>query len=234
VAIEAGRRGASIVFGGRSAKDGAEVTRIIQEDHKGTATFVSCDVRKPEECKKLVAEAERKYGRVDGLVNYTGILPACPITDTEESLYDDVFSTNVKSAFFLSKFVIRLMLKTGGGSIVNVGSLHGYGGERDRAAYACSKGALLTLTKHIAKNYAKDKIRANWITMGWVATPGEMELRHSQGLGMPWLEEQARRLMPMGRLQTADDNVPAFIFLLSDDSQQITGTEVHITGGWVL
>ena len=112
--------------------------------------------------------------------------------------------------------------------------LHGYGGDRDRAPYACSKGALLALTRHVAKNYAKEKIRANWITMGWIATPGELNLRCQQGHDMEWLETQGRKVMPMGRLQTVDDNIAAIVLLLSDESNQITGTELHISGGFFI
>jgi NAD(P)-dependent dehydrogenase (short-subunit alcohol dehydrogenase family) len=231
VAIEAARRGAKVVIGGRSQLDGSEVVRFVNE-HKGDAFFVSGDFRKVEDCERLVGEAEGRYGRIDGLVNYTGILPVGSLTETTEELFDNIFDTNVKAAFFITKFAMERMIKGGGGSIVNIGSLHGYGGDIDRAAYACSKGALLTLTKHIAKNYSKDRIRANWVTMGWVATPGELELRGQQGHGIEWLEQQARELMPMRRLQTVEDNVPAILFLLSDYAGQVSGTELHITGGW--
>jgi NAD(P)-dependent dehydrogenase (short-subunit alcohol dehydrogenase family) len=231
VAIEAARHGARVVVGGRNRQDGSEVERVIREQG-GQAIFVPGDVRNVGECERFVAEAEATYGRVDGLVNYTGILPVGSLAETGEALFDDVFDTNVKASFFVTKFAIASMMRGGGGSIVNIGSLHGYGGDIDRAAYACSKGALLALTKHVAKNYARHAIRANWITMGWVATPGELELRRQQGRDLAWLEEQARELMPGRRLQTVDDNVPAIVFLLSDHSAQVSGTELHITGGW--
>jgi NAD(P)-dependent dehydrogenase (short-subunit alcohol dehydrogenase family) len=231
VAIAAARQGARVVIGGRSQQDGGEVERVIREQD-GQAIFVPGDLRKVGECERIVVEAVGRYGRIDGLVNYTGILPVGSLGETGEELFDDVFDTNVKASFFVTKYVIERMVKGGGGSIVNIGSLHGYGGDFDRAAYACSKGALLTLTKHVAKNYARQAIRANWITMGWVATPGELALRSQQGRGLEWLEQQARELMPMRRLQTVDDNVPAIVFLLSDHAAQVSGTELHITGGW--
>ncbi|MGA2546574.1 MAG: SDR family oxidoreductase [Rectinemataceae bacterium] len=233
VAIEAGRQGATVVVGGRNAQDGGDVVNTIKAAGS-SAIFVQGDCRKVEDCERLIATAVKEYGRIDGLVNYAGILPASLLTETEEELFDDVLATNTKAPFFITKFAVRSMLKTGGGSIVNVGSMHGYGGEIDRAAYAVSKGALLTLTKHIARNYAKEHIRANWITIGWVATPGELALRHKQGRGMAWLEEMAREALPMGRLQTYEDNVPAFIYLLSDASDQVTGTEIHVTGGRIM
>ena len=234
VALGAAQRGAKVVIGGRSEKDGGEVVAEIEKTSGSKAIFVRGDIRKVEECKKLIESAESHFGGIDGLVNYAGILPASSITDTEESLFDDVFAINVKAAFFCTKYAVESMLRGGGGSIVNIGSLHAYSGDRDRAAYSCSKGALLSLTKHIARNYAGDHIRANWITMGWVATPGELERRRQQGHDMEWLEQMGREVMPMGRLQTVEDNVPGVIYLLSDESSQVTGVELHISGGFFI
>jgi NAD(P)-dependent dehydrogenase (short-subunit alcohol dehydrogenase family) len=146
-------------------------------------------------------------------------------------MFDDVFAINIRAPFFLCKYAVAEMLKTGSGSIVNVCSPHAYNGDPDRAAYACSKGALLTLTKHIAKNYRQHQIRANTITMGWVATQGELELRRQQGHDLKWLEAEASKVIPMGRLQTVEDHVPGILYLLSDQSSQVTNTELHMTGG---
>ncbi len=233
IAFAAAQTGAKIVISGRNDFDGREVAEEINSKIS-EAVFVKGDIRDTGKCRYLFEETLRHFGKIDGLVNYAGILPAATITDTEEKLFDDVFEINIKAAFFCAKYAIEAMLQTGGGSIVNIGSLHAYNGDKDRAAYACSKGSLLTLTKHIAKNYAKSQIRANWITMGWVATPGEMNLRVSQGRDLEWLESQAGEVIPMGRLQTVDDNIPAILLLLSDASSQITGSEIFITGGFFL
>ncbi len=232
LAIAAGQQGATVVIGARTERDGIEVVEEIRQKGGPKALFVQGDLKKVEECKKLIHMAESSSGRIDGLVNYAGILPAASITETDESFFDDVFDINVKAAFFCTKYAVESMQRGGGGAIVNIGSLHTYGGDRDRAAYACSKGALLALTKHIAKNYAGDRIRANWITMGWVATPGELELRRQQGRDLKWLERQGSEVMPMGRLQTVEDNIPGLIYLLSDGSSQVTGVELHISGGY--
>lgn len=233
IAVAAAHAGAKIVIGGRNGKDGKEVVEEICSKNS-EAVFVEGDIKNTEECKHLIEETIRHFGRVDCLVNYAGILPVASLIDTEEKLFDDVFDINIKAAFFCTKYAIEAMLKTGGGSIVNIGSLHAYNGDKDRAAYSCSKGSLLTLTKHIAKNYAKSFIRANWITMGWVATPGELDLRSTQGRDLDWLESQAEDIIPMGRLQTVEDHVPAILFLLSDYASQVTGSEIFITGGFFL
>jgi NAD(P)-dependent dehydrogenase (short-subunit alcohol dehydrogenase family) len=228
------QRGAKVVIGGRDKKAGEEIVEEIRKTTNADAKFVEGDLTQVSACKALIDTAVSQFGRIDGLINYAGILPSSDILETEESMFDDVFGINIKAPFFCTKYAVASMLRNGGGSIVNIGSLHGYGGQRDRAAYACSKGALLALTKHIAKNYAKERIRANWITMGWVATPGELALRHQQGLDMEWLEEKGREVMPMGRLQTVEDNIAAIILLLSDESSQLTGAELHISGGFFI
>ena len=84
------------------------------------------------------------------------------------------------------------MMESGGGQIVNIGSTHAWSGLADLFPYSLSKGALLTLTHHIARNYAADGIRANWITVGWVKTPGEIEVWRRQGRDETWIEDKAR------------------------------------------
>jgi NAD(P)-dependent dehydrogenase (short-subunit alcohol dehydrogenase family) len=232
IAISAAKEGANVVISGRNENDGKEVIDNIKKNTKSEVLFIKSDVRNADNCEMLIKNTIKFFGRIDGLVNYTGITTRSLITETEEKQFYNILDTNFKSAFFCCKFAIRSMLQSGGGSIVNIGSTHGYGGAKDMAAYACSKGAVLTLTKHISKNYAKNQIRANWITMGWVATPNEIELFKSLGHDLNWLNEQGKKTIPMGRLQTVEDNVPAVLFLLSDLSSHVTGAELHISGGF--
>lgn len=224
--------GAKVVIGGRDEAAAQEIIAEVKAKGGFVPHFVKTEVTKVEGCKKLVDETVAKFGRIDGFVNYAGILPAAYITDTEEELYDRVMELNVKAAFFCAKYVIQQMKKNGGGSLVFVGSAHGYGGEKDRAAYAVSKGALLTLSRHIAKNYASDQIRSNYIIMGWVATPGELAFRKTQGRDLNWLQTECARLIPMGRMMTVEDHVPGIVYLLSDRASGVTGTELNVTGGF--
>ena len=106
-----------------------------------------------------------------------------------------------------------------------------WSGEKDRAPYAISKGALFTLSEHISHNYSLEKIRCNFITMGWTATDGELLLRKEQGITKEILEKKASNIIPMGRLITYKDQIPAFIYLLSEDSSMMTGANLRITGG---
>ncbi len=146
-------------------------------------------------------------------------------------MFEEVFSINIKAAMFCCKHIIPEMQRIGGGSIVFIGSPHAYGGDKDRTIYALSKGALLTLMKHVSSHYQSDQIRSNWVTMGWIPTPGEMALRHSQGHDIEWLRNIAEELTPAGRLLAPVDLIPGIIYLLSDLSPMVSGTEIDMTGG---
>lgn len=232
VAVAAALEGAHVTIGGRDEQAAGEVLSEIRQKGGREAVFVRGDLRQTAACARLIAEAEQAFGGVDGLLNYAGILPSATLMDTTEAFLDDVFALDFKAPFFCCRQAIVSMLRRGGGSIVNTGSVHAYAGEIDRTAYACAKGALLTLTKHIAMNYARDQIRCNWITMGWVPTPGELALRKAQGLDATWLDQVARQVMPMGRLQTVEDHIAPILYLLSDESSQVTGSEFQMTGGF--
>jgi NAD(P)-dependent dehydrogenase (short-subunit alcohol dehydrogenase family) len=234
VALACLKEGAKVVISGRSEADGAATLAEARGLGLVAPSFVKGEITRVQDCEALIKRAIELHGRIDGLVNYAGILPAAPLVETEEGMFDEVIELNLKAPFFLCKFAVREMLKTGGGSIVNICSPHAYSGEPDRAAYACSKGALLTLTRHIARNYRRSQIRANTITMGWVATEGEMALRKSQGHDLAWLKKAASEFIPMGRLQTVEDHVPGILYLLSDLSSQVTNTELHVTGGYFM
>ena len=229
----AAKNGAKVVIGGRNLDEGERIVKQIHESG-GEALFYAGDLTDLSHCENIIRRAVDTYGRLDGLVNYAGTTRSmAALIDTSEDEFNFIFDTNFKSTFFVTKYALREM-KNYGGSVIFMGSLHAYGGEGDRAAYACSKGAMLTLFKHVNKNYTKYKIRSNWITIGWVATPGELIFRQQQGKDQFWLEETGKKSFPMGRLQTEEDNVAAALFLLSDGASQVTGSEICISGGFTL
>ena len=231
MAVAAAVEGAKIIIGARDRTAGEDTVKEIKDKSGGDALFVPSDLTDVGDCRKLVDTAVKEAGPVFGLINYAGILPSATIEETDESLFNDVFDLNVRAAFFCTKFVLPSMYELGKGSIINIGSPHAYGGQFDRAAYACSKGSLLTLTKHVASNYADKQIRCNQIVIGWMITPGEIALRKAQGLDEEWLEEQGRIHVPMGRLQRNEDFIAGSNYLLSDSSSQVTGTVLNVTGG---
>ena len=147
VALAAAMAGADITFAGRDDQAAADVLADIRRSSGRNAQYVRCDLRQPVECRQLMAAAETTFGGIDGLFNYAGILPSSTLLDTPEQMFDDVFAIDIKGPFFCCQYALPSMIRRGGGSIVNTGSIHAYAGEIDRAAYACAKGALLTLTK---------------------------------------------------------------------------------------
>jgi NAD(P)-dependent dehydrogenase (short-subunit alcohol dehydrogenase family) len=231
IALMCADEGANVVISGRNDNEGNDIVREIKNIYGMEAMFVGGDITQEVICKHIIEETVARFGKVDGLVNNAGIFPRSSILDTMEDQFDSVFAVNIKASFFLCKYVIANMLKTGGGSIVQMGSTHAYKGAKELAAYSISKGALLTLNRHIAANYSSDQIRSNWITVGWVASEGEVELHHNEGLNKDELFKWAESIIPSGRMQTPEDIAYSTIYLLSDDASQVTGSEIAITGG---
>ena len=233
LAVAAGKAGAWLVLSGRNETEGRELEAEIGSG-PGKAVFVKGDLTDVDCCAELAHIAVERYGKLDGLVNYAGTGQAnTPFPDVDEEEFDWIMDVNFKSAFFTTQAAVKAMAGKGG-SIVFMGSLHAYGGEIDRPAYACSKGAMYTLFRHMAKNYPRHMIRSNWVTIGWVATPGEKEFRANNGKDGGWLDETGRGIMPMGRLQKEDDYVDGVLYLLSDGAAQTTGSELFIAGGLTL
>ncbi|MFS0614429.1 SDR family NAD(P)-dependent oxidoreductase [Lederbergia ruris] len=231
IAMKCAEEGAKVVVSGRNQEAGNALVEEIERNYGKEAIFIQKDISSELGCKELMKESVAHFGRIDGLVNNAGIFPRGTILDTTEELFDKIFDVNIKGAFFCSKYAIREMLKIGKGAIVQIGSTNGYLGGENLVAYSCAKGAMLTLNKHIAAHYAKKQIRSNWITVGWVASEGEIELHESMGVDQEKLVSWAESSIPSGKMQTAEDMAYGVVYLLSDESNQVTGTELHINGG---
>ena len=229
-AEEFARRGARVVIGGRD-EEAAGRSLARMEDWDGEGHFVHTDLEKVADCRKLVRETLDRFGRIDGLFIYGGITPISSLDCCDEETFDRVMDINFKAAFFCIQEALEPMIRQGGGSIVLTGSAHAWGGQKDRAAYACSKGALLTLMEHIARNYGKERIRCNYLTLGWTPTEGELALRSAQGESEAALRERAGRILPMGRMLEENDYLDALVYLMSDASAMMSGSVLRITGG---
>jgi NAD(P)-dependent dehydrogenase (short-subunit alcohol dehydrogenase family) len=227
MAVECAARGASVVIGGRDAGTAREIIKGI--GNRGL--FVRTELSDAEDCAKLFDEAAGQYGRVDGFFGYAGITPLSPLDSCTPEVFDNIMSINFRSAFFCCQNAIKYMRQNGGGSIILTGSAHAWGGQKDRAAYACSKGALLTLMEHIAHNYATERIRCNYLTLGWTPTEGEVALRAEQGISEETLRRRAAGILPMGRMLEYGDYIEGIVYLLSDASSMMTGSVFRITGG---
>jgi NAD(P)-dependent dehydrogenase (short-subunit alcohol dehydrogenase family) len=227
--------GFAVVVSGRRAKKGEEVVGKIA-DRGGTAIFLPANITDPKACRNLIDTAVDRYGRLDVLVNNAGIFPIAEIQDTSAEMWDEVFVSNVRGPFVCAQAAIPHLKNQGGGAIVNIGSTTTFRGGGNRIAYASSKGALLTMTKGLARALLADRIRVNWVTVGWVETEGEIELRDRHepgGSGREFLDKASTNA-PMGRLETVEDIAAGVAYLVSDAASHVTGCELNISGGlWI-
>ena len=221
----AGREGAKVVIGGRDEKSGKEAVRNIRTFGSDGA-FVRTDLLKIEDCRHLFDAGFEEFGKIDGFFNYAGVTPVSPLDTCDEETFDWVTGVNYKAAFFCCQQAVK-----GGGSIVLTGSAHAWGGQKDRAAYAMTKGVLRILNEHIAHQYADEQIRCNYLTLGWTPTEGEVSLRIGQGESEAELRKRAAQILPMGRMCERNDYMEALIYLMSDASAMMTGSTFRLTAG---
>jgi NAD(P)-dependent dehydrogenase (short-subunit alcohol dehydrogenase family) len=222
-----GERGASgLVICGRNAKGGERVASEISATGCPTV-FVQADLAKVADCRKIVAKAEERFGRVDALVNAAGLSDRGDIFDTTEERFNEIFNVNIRAPFFLIQGSVRIMRRQKiAGSIVNIQSMSGNGGQPFIAAYCASKGALATLTRNVAHSLLKFRIRVNGLNIGWMSTPGEdriMKTYHDAEDG--WLKA-AVKTRPFGRLLDPKEVARACAFLCSDESGMMTGANI--------
>lgn len=229
-AEEFARHGAKVVIGGRDEEAALKSIRLMHT-YGTDGIFVYTDLEKVDDCKRLMDEAYNTYGRIDGFFNYAGITPVSPLDTCNEETFDKVMDINFKACFFCCQQAIKYMRMNGGGSIVLTGSAHAWGGEKDRCAYACSKGVLRILMEHLSHQYASEHIRCNYLTLGWTPTEGEVALRISQGETEAHLRERAGSYLPMGRMCERTDYLDALVYMMSDGSAMMTGSTFRITAG---
>lgn len=227
-----GREGAKVVIGGRDEKMAKEALRNIKI-YGSEGIFVHTDLLNIDDCKNLFKITYETYGKIDGFFNYAGVTPISPLDLCDEETFDWIMDVNFKACFFCCQEAIKYMRKNNGtgGSIILTGSAHAWGGQKDRAAYACSKGVLKTLMEHIAHNYASERIRCNYLTLGWTPTEGEVALRKFFGESEAELRKRAASILPMGRMCERNDYIEPIIYMLSDASEMMTGSTFRITAG---
>lgn len=220
----AARGAAGLVVTGRNVERGERVKAELEASGVRTV-FVTADLSRMEDTRRVISEADRTFGRVDILVNSAGITDRGTIWDTSPELFDDMFAVNVRAPFFLMQDALKVMkLRKIEGSIVNIISMSGHGGQSFITAYSASKGALMTLTRNVAYSVMSHRIRVNGLTIGWMDTPGEdriMKTYHDAEEG--WLEE-AEKGRPFGRLLKPDEIARAVAYLASAESGMITGS----------
>jgi NAD(P)-dependent dehydrogenase (short-subunit alcohol dehydrogenase family) len=218
--------GASVVAADRNADELENTARLAPGD---LVTQV-CDVTDADSVRQLVATAEERFGALHVMVNNAAVAYAIPLIEMSEEDWDATMNTNVKGAFFGCKYAIPAMIRAGGGSVINMGSVNSFLGEKLSAAYVTSKGAILMLTKNAACEYAEVGVRVNAICPGATDTPMQAGFLNALGdreLGERWMSAY----QPLTGLLDPDDVASVAVFLASDESRGMTGAAVTVDGG---
>ncbi len=220
------RGAAGLVICGRNAAKGGRVAEALEAAGCPTS-FVAADLGSVADCRKVIAEADRRFHRVDALVNAAGVTDRGNIFDTTEERFNEIFNVNVRAPFFLIQETAKIMRREKiAGSIVNIQSMSAHGGQPFIAAYCSSKGALATLTRNVAHSLIKFRIRVNGLNIGWMATPGEDRIMKTyHGAKDGWLEA-AGKSRPFGRLIDPAEVARACAYLASDESGLMTGANI--------
>jgi len=218
------REGAKVVLGDVLEEQGRKVATDINQQG-GAATFVHLDVTAEGDWQQAVATAERTYGKLAVLVNNAGIVRMSPLDETTLEAWNEVISVNQTGVFLGMKHAIPAMRRAGGGSIINISSVAGLVGLPNIPAYQASKGAVRLLTKNAAVQYAKDKIRVNSIHPGRIETPMTANLT-------PERRQLVLSMTPLGRDGKPEEVAYGVLYLASDESSFVTGSELVIDGGF--
>ena len=217
--------GASVVLADVDIRACNAVQKQI-EYRGGNAISIYLDVTSESDWQTCIKEIDKKYGRLDVLVNNAGIYSRVPIIDSSLGEFQHIIDVNLKGVFLGTKYSIPLMKKFGSGSIVNISSTAGLVGNQGGGAYGASKGGVRLLTKYTAIQHAEDKIRANSVHPGPIDTDMIKE-------NLSTKEGRAASIskIPLGRIGNSKDVAMAVMFLASDESSFVTGSEIVVDGG---
>jgi len=220
--------GAAIAVVDVNDSAGRETVELVKS-RGGRAAYITADVSKAPDCEAMVAFAEEEFGKLNVLFNNAGIMHHSDdnAMTTDESIWDVTMAINAKGVFFGCKYGIPALLRAGGGSIINTASFVArLGAATPQIAYTASKGAVLSMTRELAVIHARQNIRVNALCPGPLRTELLMSYLNTD-------EKKQRRLVhvPMGRFGEASEIAKAALFLASDDSSYITGTDFLVDGG---
>jgi NAD(P)-dependent dehydrogenase (short-subunit alcohol dehydrogenase family) len=225
-AIAFARAGAKVVLTGRREKEGAQVVAEIKK-LGGDAAFIRADVAKDTDVKAMVDFTVAKYGRLDVAFNNAGVEWKGPLEKATEAEYRRIFDINVWGVLNSMRHEIPVMLKNGGGAIVNTSSGAGHVGLPEVSVYVASKHAVEGLTKSVALEFARQNIRINAVAPGVIAT--EMFDRFAGDE----LRDQITSITPVGRVGAAEEIAAAVLYLCSDEAKFTIGTSLAVDGGYV-
>ena len=220
IALALHKQGAKVCITGTNLKK----LNQINQDSSMAFSQVVCDLSNREDLKKIIPSVEEKLGKIDILINNAGITRDQLMMRMQDDIWDEVIQTNLNSSFYLSKSVIKGMMKRKFGRIIQISSVVAFTGNPGQSNYVASKAALVGMTKSLALEVASRNITVNCIAPGFIRTPMTSVLNEDQ-------QEKLMQKIPMQRFGSPADIAAASVYLSSDEASYITGTTIHVNGG---
>lgn len=222
---EAGAAGVVIV--GRGQEKGQAVADAITGDTGVPVLMVAADLEQVADLRRIIAEADARFGRIDILVNAAGLTDRGNLLNTTPELFDRIFAVNARAPFFLMQDAVKIMEREGiEGRIVNIGSTSQHAGQPFIAPYCASKAALATLTRNSGYALMRNRIHVNQLDIGWMASDHEKKLQMAES-GDPDWQAKAEASLPFGRLLDPAEVARAVLWMASDDSGMMTGAVIQ-------
>ncbi|MFY7959942.1 MAG: SDR family NAD(P)-dependent oxidoreductase [Elsteraceae bacterium] len=193
----------------------------------GTEARHPVDVAEESSTQALVAATLKAYGRIDVVVNSAGVSADTTALETTVEQFDRIVAINLRGSFLIARESAKAMMKTGGGSIVLIGSVSGRRGNMGRVSYGASKGGVVTMAEVMAVEWAERGVRVN------VVAPGPIESPMSRAFHPPAVRTAWRRVVPMGRYGNPEEIADAALYLASAESSYVTGHVLHVDGGFM-
>jgi NAD(P)-dependent dehydrogenase (short-subunit alcohol dehydrogenase family) len=203
---------------------GAEETVASIKEAGGSAALIHGDLQQVDECRRVVAGTIAEFGGIDILINNAGVTRVAAFTEMSEATYDELFDLNMKGYFFCAQSAVHWMRDKGRGRIINISSVHGHSGKAGHTAYAATKGAISAFTRALAIELASDGIRVNCVAPGAIEVPRYFNEPH-----YPELDPAV--FSPIGRVGKPADIGETIAFLVSDETDFITGQTLYVDGG---
>ena len=220
IALALHKQGAKVCITGTNLKK----LNQINQDSSMAYSQVVCDLSNREDLKKIIPSVEEKLGKIDILINNAGITRDQLMMRMQDDIWDEVIQTNLNSSFYLSKSVIKGMMKRKFGRIIQISSVVAFTGNPGQSNYVASKAALVGMTKSLALEVASRNITVNCIAPGFIRTPMTSVLNEDQ-------QEKLMQKIPIQRFGSPADIAAASVYLSSDEASYITGTTIHVNGG---
>ena len=228
IALAFARGGAKLILVGRRKGPLEDVAK----ESGGSPLVLAADVSQQRDIDRILGETIKHFGGLNVLVNNAGILHIGTAEQITEEQWDETFSINVRGLWLLSRSVLPHMRKSGGGSIINIASVLGINGTRNRASYAPSKGAVILLTKCMAIDHGHENIRVNAICPSFVETDLTAEVMR-KAADPDAVRRERISVHPAGRLGQPKDIAGMAVYLASDESAWVTGATLAVDGGYL-